>query len=143
MYGALCIVSLPIRCFQNSESCTLYMLYWRDIVPWSLQQRPAQRLEELGHTLSQTLLRTSAVQHNAKNLHTRCGLSQSCSLRVCGNSLHNVPHSEMKNMLVVGALFATTVAALQWPAPQISRRAVACGAVAAVLQPSGAWRLRL
>jgi len=66
MYGALCIVSLPIRCFQNSESCTLYMLYWRDIVPWSLQQRPAQRLEELGHTLSQTLLRTSAVQHNAK-----------------------------------------------------------------------------
>jgi len=31
-----------------------------------LQQRPAQRLEELGHTLSQTLLRTSAVQHNAK-----------------------------------------------------------------------------
>ena len=42
-------------------------------------------------------------------------------------------------MLVVGALFATTVAALQWPAPQISRRAVACGAVAAVLQPSGGF----
>jgi FKBP-type peptidyl-prolyl cis-trans isomerase FkpA len=45
----------------------------------------------------------------------------------------------MKNTLVVGALFATTVAALQWPAPQISRRAVACGAVAAVLQPSGGF----
>ena len=43
----------------------------------------------------------------------------------------------MIKILAIGALFATTVAALQWP--QISRRAVACGAVAAVLQPSGGF----
>jgi len=43
------------------------------------------------------------------------------------------------NSFVVCPAFATTVAALQWPAPQISRRAVACGAVAAVLQPSGGF----